>query len=169
MDSLIDQKENKKGTNKIFIVAGILAVLAVAGIVIGVSMMPSPAEEKAAVLENAYREGSEEFDGYNKEIIITTDPRRLYESTTGLGDIVMQISGRIRNKGDKTVTGLEVSVGMVDTKNELIKDKKVLVVPQFKNELAPGETIDLMVNVPGFEEDDDRANARWKVTAIKFK
>jgi hypothetical protein len=35
--------------------------------------------------------------------------------------------------------------------------------------LKPGESIDVTVNIDGFKEDDDRANARWKVTAIKFK
>ncbi len=168
MDAFIDTNKKNKGTKKIFLVAGLIALVAIVGIGIGVFMLPSPEEETQAVLENAFREGSPEFDNYTKEIIISTDPQRLFESYTGLGDIVMQISGRIRNKGDKTITGLEISVGMIDTKNKLIKDRKVLVIPKKYPELKSGEVIDVSVDVPGFKEDDDRANARWKVTAIKF-
>jgi uncharacterized repeat protein (TIGR01451 family) len=35
--------------------------------------------------------------------------------------------------------------------------------------LAPGETIPITLTMDGFTKDDDRANIRWKVTAIKTK
>lgn len=169
MDSFLEEKTEKGGTSKIFIVGALIAIVAVVGIVAGVYMLPTPAEEKEAILENAFREGSPEFDNYTKEIVVTTDTANLKELYTGLGDIIMQIGGKIRNKGDRTITGLEVSVGMVNSKNELIKDKKVLVIPREYPELKPGELIDVLINIPGFSPDDDRANARWKVTAIKLK
>ncbi len=169
MDAFIDSGKTNKGTKKIFIVAVVLGLLAVVGIAVGVYILPSPEEEKQAVLKDVYREGSKQFDEYHKQIIISNDPKQLIEQYTGLGDIIMRVGGKIRNKGDKSLTGLEVSVGMINTKNELIKDKKVLVVPQYHAELKPGEAIDFTVNIPGFSYDDDRANARWKVTAIKFK
>ena len=169
MSSFLEGENEKKGFSKIFLVGAILAVIAVVGIVVGVVIMPTPEEEKQAVLEDSFKEGSPEFDEYTKQIIVSTDPKRLLESTTGLGDIVMQIGGSIYNRGDKSITGLELSVGMIDSKGELIKDKKVLVIPKEHPELKPKETIDVSVNVPGFEPDDDRANARWKVTAIKLK
>jgi hypothetical protein len=169
MDAFLDSGKKNKGTNKIFIVGGLIAVLAVIGIGVGFYLIPSPDEEKQAILEDAYRPGSPEFDKYTKEIIISTDPDRLVESYTGLGDIIMQIGGDIYNKGDKTISGLEVSIGMINRKNELIKDRKVLIIPKQYPELKPGERISVSVNVPGFNPDDDRANARWKVTAIKFK
>lgn len=168
MSSFFEEEKEKKGTNVVFIVGAVIALVAVLGIAYVAIMIPSPEEEKAAVLEDAVREGSPEFENYTKEIIISTDPSRLKEAYTGLGDIVMLIGGRIRNKGNKTVTGLEVSVGMINTKNELIKDKKFLLVPEEHPELKPDETIDVSVKIPGFSEDDDRANARWKVTAIRF-
>ncbi len=168
MSSFLDGNNEKKSTSKIFLVGILLAVIAVFGIGGWVYFLPTPEETKAAILEDAYREGSPEFENYTKEIIITTDTGRLYESYTGLGDIVMQVAGKIRNKGTRTITGLEVSAGMVNTKNELIKEKKVLVIPQNYPSLKPGEVIDVSVNIPGFNKDDDRANARWKVTAIKL-
>lgn len=169
MSSFLEGGNEKKGVSKIFLFGAVLAVLVVVGIVTGVVLMPTPEEEKQAVLEDSFKEGSPEFDEYTKQIVISTDPERLIESTTGLGDIIMQIGGSIYNRGDKTITGLEISVGMINSKGELIRDKKVLVIPKEYPELKPKETIDVSVNVPGFEPDDDRANARWKVTAIKLK
>lgn len=169
MNSFLEGENEKKGINKIFLVGALLAILVISGIVVGVILMPSPEEEKQAVLEDSFKAGSPEFEAYTKQIIVSTDPQRLIESTTGLGDIIMQIGGSIYNRGDKTVTGLEISVGMIDSKGELIRDKKVLVIPKEYPELKPKETIDVSVNVPGFEPNDDRANARWKVTAIKLK
>ncbi len=86
-----------------------------------------------------------------------------------MGEIIMRIGGTIRNKGDRVITGLEISVGMIDTKNEIIREKRYLIVPNKHPELAPKETIDVTASVAGFRPDDDRANARWKVTAIRLK
>ena len=156
--------------NKTALVIGaVVGILIIGGLIVAVSMMPTPTEQEENTLEGAHFPGSPEFDSYTKEIVITTDTDRLQESRTGLGDIVMRIGGRIRNKGDKTVTILEISVGMIDTKNKLIKDKKYLIIPNKYKELGPGETIDVDANVAGFRDDDDRANARWKVTALKYR
>ena len=157
------------GFNKL-LMAGIgLGVVAVAVAVAILLNLPTAENKNKEMLQGAAKEGSPEFDQYWQKLIITNDPRRMQQSKTGLGGIVMGLTGTIRNTGDKTITGLEVSVGMIDTKNELIKDKKVLVVPKYYPELKPGESISVTVNIDGFSEEDDRANARWKVTAMKFK
>lgn len=168
MDSLMSGKRGNPGFGKIMWVAVLIAVLAVAAIVAGIFMIPTEEHKKQEILQGALKEGDPAFDEYTKNIIITNDPNRMQQAQTGLGDVVMQLSGRIRNNGDKTLTGLEVSVGMVDTKNQLIKDKKVMFVPKHYPELKPKETIDVSVSIAGFSNDDDRANARWKVTAIKL-
>ncbi len=168
MDSLFQGKRGNPGIGIGLVLAVVAAVLIVAGLVTVVLMIPTAEEQKNEMLEGAFREGSREFDEYTNEIIITNDAERMKEARTALGSIVMQLSGKIRNIGNRTLTGLEVSVGMLDTKNELIKDTRVLVVPRYHPELKPNESIDITVNISGFTRDDDRANARWKVTAIKF-
>jgi hypothetical protein len=45
----------------------------------------------------------------------------------------------------------------------------MLVIPFQQNELGPNEAIPLTMTMDGFEKSDDRANIRWKVTAIKAK
>lgn len=169
MDEFLSEKPVGK-LNKTVVAAGaVIGVLLIVAIAVGISYLPGAEEKKEDLLADAHLPGSKVFDSYTKEIIITTDTNRLRESRTGLGDVVMRIGGRIRNKGDKTITGLEIAVGMVDTKNELIREKRYLIIPTKYKELGPHETIDVDANVAGFRPDDDRANARWRVTALKLK
>lgn len=79
----------------------------------------------------------------------------------------MYINGKIRNKGQKTITALEVNVGVVTQFNAVLRERRILVVPVQQPSLGPGETIPITLTLDGFAKDDDRANIRWKVTAIK--
>ncbi|MCV4691579.1 hypothetical protein OFC38_36095, partial [Escherichia coli] len=59
---------------------------------------PSMEEQKAAVLSDAYREGSPEFQDLTKDIIISTSEDTV-EYQNAFGKISMSIKGKIRNKG----------------------------------------------------------------------
>lgn len=170
MDTLLqNQKKTKKGVNKVLILAALIAIVLIAGGIYLWSRQPTLEEQKQQELVGAHLEGSPEFENYTKEIIITTDMDRTIESKTPLGAISMMIHGDIRNKGDKTVDGMQVKVGVVDPFNNVIKEKKVMVVPNQAEELKPNETIHVAVPIDGFTKDQDRANVRWKVTAIRFE
>jgi hypothetical protein len=132
------------------------------------SFRPPMDEQVAQILAGAYREGSPEFAEVTKDIIISTDDRTV-ESPTGLGTISMFINGTIRNKGTKTITVLEVNVAVVTQFNKVLKERRIVVVPIQQATLGPGETIPITLTMDGFSKDDDRANIRWKVTAIKTK
>ena len=148
-------REEKKGVNKVFIV-GIVAGLAVIAVGIWLlSFRPS-------------RDDQTEYDALEKDIVISTDDNTV-ESPTGMGSISMFIHGKIRNKGEKTIDILEVNVGVVTQFKEFLKQKRILVVPVQRAELGPGETIPITLTLDGFSKDDDRADIRWKVTAIHAK
>lgn len=124
------------------------------------------AEQTAKLLEGSYREGSPEFAALNKDIIIATDDNTV-ESPMGLGTVSMFIKGKVRNKGTRNISTLEVNVAVVTQKNEVLREKRILVVPIQQPILAPDQTIPITLTLDGFDRKDDRANIRWKVTAIK--
>lgn len=166
METYLDKEPEKKGINKVFIGALIFG-LAVVGVGIWLlSLQPSREETMAAILNGSYREGTPEFDVLTKDIIISTDPKTI-ESPTAFGTIMMAIHGNIRNKGTKMINGLEVNVGVIDPYNKVLKEKRVMVVPVQQPQLGPGQTIPVTTTLDGFSRDDDRANVRWKVTAIR--
>ncbi len=164
-----NQNKNKKGINKVFLISILAAVLLIAGGIYLWSFQPTIEEQKQQQLEGAYLEGSPEFENYTKELIITTDLDKTIESPTGLGTISMMIHGDIRNKGDKNINGLQVKVGVVDKYEKPLKEKLVMVVPNQVEKLNSKETIHVVVPMDGFAKDADRANIRWKVTAIRFE
>lgn len=166
MDNLFEKKEEKKGFNIGFLIGGIIGVFVI-GIIILVAMQrPSMVEQEAAVLADALRPDSSQFQEITKDIIISTGDNTV-QYANAFGGISMAIVGNIRNKGNRAINGLEVNVAVVDQFNQQIKDKSVLVVPRQQEILAPGDSIPITLTLDGFTRDDDRANIRWKVTAIR--
>ncbi len=154
--------------NKSFLIAILIAVLLVAGGVLLIwKLQPSMSEQQEQALSGAVREGMPGFSEITRRIVAETNEEQTWSSPVGTGYVMMQIAGRIRNNSDKTLTGLEINVSVVDISGKVVKDNTLLVVPTQKKKLAPKEQMDVTVRIDGFNPDDDRANIRWKVTAIK--
>ncbi len=166
MDDIFKPEEKKRGINKVFIAAMLIGVVAIGAVICYLSLTPSIDVQTAKILEGAYREGSPEYAELNKDIIISTDDKTV-QSPMATGKISMFIHGNIRNKGTRTINILEVSVSVVTQFNDVLRTRNVLVVPVQQTTLGPGETIPITLTFDGFNKDDDRANIRWKVTAIK--
>lgn len=170
MDTLLRTEDGeKKGFNKVLLAALLIGTLLVAGAVYLLSFTRSADEQTQEILADSFLEGTPEFEQYTKDIVIQTDMDNIMQAKTALGTIMMTIHANIRNKGQRTVTGLEVKVGVVDMLGKVLREKKVIVVPKQQQTLAPGQRIPVVGTVEGFREDEDRANVRWKVTAIRVE
>jgi hypothetical protein len=166
MEPFLEPQEKKQGINKGYVIGALVGILIIAAAIFVLTRQPSMEEQKANVLEGSFREGSPEFEAITKDIIIATGDDTV-QSPNAFGSISMYIAGKIRNKGSKVINGLEVNVAVVDSFNQVLKEKRVLVVPTQTPQLGPGETIDIHLEIAGFDRKDDRANIRWKVTAIR--
>jgi hypothetical protein len=166
MDAFLEPQRPKPGINKILIVGALAGVVILGAAIWLLSRQPSMKDQMASILEGSYREGSPEFEQITKDIIISTSDDTV-QSPNAFGSISMYIRGTIRNKGERVINGLEVKVAVVDSFNQVLRDKRVLVVPTQRPQLGPGETIPLSLEISGFDRKDDRANIRWKVTAIR--
>lgn len=170
MDNLFAHEEKKQGMNKGLLIGGLVGIVLIAIVVLIAMQRPSMDDQKAAVLADALREDSPEFQDITKDIIIGTDADKTVQFPNQLnGMISMSITGNIRNKGSRTLNGLEVNAAVVDQFNQVLREKKVLVIPTQRELLGPGETIPITLALDGFKQDDDRANIRWKVTAIRVR
>jgi len=154
--------------NKSFLGAILVAVFIVAGGIYFISkFQPSMQEQHEQALSGAVREGMPGFSEITKRIVAETDEEKTWSSPVGTGFVMMEIAGRIRNNSDKNLTGLEINVSVVDSFGKVVKDNTLLVVPNQKKKLAPKEQMNVIVRIDGFDPKDDRAQIRWKVTAIK--
>lgn len=166
MSDIFGNGKKEKRSNKIFLIGILIAILAIAGVAAILLTRPSMDDQMAAFLNGAYREGSPEFAQMTKDIIISTDDNTI-ESPTGMGTISMFIKGNIKNRGTRTFTALEVSVSVVDQMKQVLKERKIIVVPVQQKTLPPDSTIPITLTMDGFDKRSDRADIRWKVTAIK--
>ena len=156
----------KRRVNPVFLGAAVFGVVLIGLLIWWLSLKPSMEEQTQRILQGSFREDSPEFAELTKDIIISTDPNTI-QSPMAMGGISMFISGTIRNKGTKTLDALEINVAVVTQFNQVLKEKRILVVPTQVPQLEPGQTIPVTVSLDGFSKDDDRANIRWKVTAIR--
>ena len=170
METLNEVNKKKGGFSKIMLGAVAFAVIIIAGSVYLLSFQPTIEEQKLKMLEGAFVAGMPEFDKLANDIIFTTDAENTTESYTGLGNIMMSVPATIANKSNETITLLQVRLGVVDQKNEVVKERDVVVVPGLRADiLPPNETIKIVQTLDGFDPKADRAMVRWRVTAIKIK
>jgi hypothetical protein len=166
MDDIFQSQPARRKINPVFIGAAAFGIVAIGIAIWLLSFKPSMEEQTARILQGSLREGDAEFSLLTRDIIISTDPNTI-QSPMAMGGISMFISGTIRNKGERTLDALEVNVAVVTQFNEVLKEKRILVVPTQVPQLEPGQTIPVTVSLDGFKKEDDRANIRWKVTAIR--
>lgn len=168
MESFLeDKKPEPKGINYGLVIGVGVGLLLIGIAALLIAIQPPAEDQRAKMLEGAYTEGSPEFAAISKDIVIATDDRTV-ESPNATGTISMYIVGTIRNKGPKTITALEVNVSVVDLQNQVIKEKRILPVPVQHTQLGPNETLNpVTLSLEGFDPKAERANIRWKVTAIK--
>src|SRR4030095_710802 len=167
MDGFLEPQEEKRRINKSLIVGAMVGIVLVAAGIWLLTRQPSMEDQKASILEGSFHEGSPEFAQLTKDIIISTATDTV-QSPNAFGSISMYIGGKIRNKGDKVINGLEVNVAVVDSFNTVLEEKRGLVDPTQTPQLGPGDIIDIHLEIAGFDRKDDRANIRWKVTAIRL-
>ena len=166
MDGFLEPQGNKRGFNWTLVIGSLVGLLLIGAAIWVLMQQPSMDDQKATILEGSWREGSPEFDQITKDIIIATADDTV-QSPNAFGTISMYIHGTIRNKGQRVINGLEINVAVVDSFNQVLREERRLVVPTQRPQLGPGETIDVRLEISGFTPKDDRANIRWKVTAIR--
>lgn len=170
MENFLQEKKEPRSINKVLVGALLAAAALVIGAVWLLTLMPTAEDQIQQQMAGAFYEGSPEFEAYTRNIIITTDFDRTTEGRLPLdGSIQMDINGTLRNRGNKPINLLELNVGVIDRQNKVIKEKKILVVPTNKlTQLGANEMMNVSAQISGFTDKHDRANVRWKVTAIRF-
>ena len=121
-------------------------------------------------IEGALRPGSPEFDQYRQKIPL--DKPEATEAARAIGDIVMTLKTTVRNFSGRTINGLEIYAAVVDSQGKPVKERTVVAVPSRRTgqmELEHNQVLEVPVMLEGMRKEDDRANIKMEVTAIRFK
>src|SRR5436190_2910873 len=165
MEQFLEQKSEKKGINKVFVIALLGAAVLIGVVIFAMSFRPSLEDRMAAVLATAVHEGEPGFVELTNDVVLSND--NSIESPMATGKISMFLHGRAFNRGKRKITVLEIEARVVTQVNQVLRERRMLVVPFQQETFGPNETIPLTMTMDGFETSDDRANIRWRVTAIK--
>ena len=160
-DKVGHREESDKTRRLIFIVAGAIAIVLLAGIVVYLKTRPEP---KAAVvldqkLEGGIRAGSPDFEKF-RDLIKLDDPEGEYARSVS-GGIEMRMATTARNFTGRTITGLEMKGSVVGLEDKVIKDRTQIVIPSNAlSELENNQTARVPISIPGFKGEE---------AAIRFK
>ena len=181
--SITEEKLNQRdGADKtrriIFVIAGLVAVLLIAGLIFYLKTRPQPPATLVLdqKLEGGLRAGSPDFEKYHQAIKLD-EPDADYNNTVA-GSIQMNLATTVRNFTGRTISGLEMKGTVTDLEGKTIKERTMVVIPSpsgIVSELENNQTARVPLAIPGFKgEESDRieggqAKIKMEVTAVKFK
>jgi hypothetical protein len=170
METILQKEKEARGVNKVLLAALLVGAIIVAGAFFAIWKFQSNVQEqKAQALVGAVREGAPEFAVLTRRIIIENDAENTWESPLGIGTVMMSIAGKVKNKSDQNLTGLEIEVSVLDRMGKAVKKTVETIIPNQIEKLGPQQEMDVVVRIEGFDKEDDRARIQWKVTAIKVE
>ena len=120
-------------------------------------------------MQNAVREGSPEFEALKSRVLVLEQPDLATQSQNAAGGITMTLRGIIKNFSGKTLTGLEVIASVVDENGKAIKEKTAILIPTQVSPIENNKSALASIDMAGFSPKDNRANFKFRVTAIKVE
>jgi hypothetical protein len=171
-----DASDNSRRT--VFIIAGLVAALLVAGLVWFLKTRPEPQVAAGPAnqrLENGLRAGSPDFEKY-RDLIKLDEPEAVSQGNVA-GGLEMVLATTVRNFTGRTISGLEMKGTVTDLEDKPLKERVLITIPSMGlDELENNKTARVKITIPGFNKEEDRARIesgqakiKMEVTAITLK
>jgi hypothetical protein len=143
-----------------------VAFAVIIGVVLTVSRQRAiEAPPSQPSLPDASRAGSPEFEAYRQLIHIESEPEG---SENLLGQVLVAVKGILRNRGDRTLTGVEVRAVVLDADGNQIGDRIATPVPRQRPQLGPGESMLVQVRVDNVPAGANPVAARLELSGLRF-
>jgi flagellar basal body-associated protein FliL len=138
------EADAKTSRSRSIMIVAITAAVFIA-IIAGVFYVNHHKQSGARVESEPYRPGSPPFDSYAKFIDI--EQQEPQGSENMLRQVIVVARAILQNRGDKTLTQIEVRAVVYDQAGNAVADRKALPVPKVRSQLGPGESMLVQVNV----------------------
>jgi len=112
------------------------------------------------------RPGMPEFEQLREKIVV--DQPVAGESTRSPNSFVIEVGATVRNATGRTINGLEIRAGVLDSQHFSVSERTVLIVPARQTALEPDEAIKVRVLLEGIGPAAERLNPLMEVTGIGF-
>lgn len=155
---------------KIFIGAAILSALLIAALVFWATRSGPSGPAQQPRLAGAIRADAPEFARVRELLMVDFNPDdHALESTRAIGDVVINMTPKVRNFTGRTVNGLELQATVIDPAGNPLQQRTVIPIPNRQPELEPNKVLEVPIRMEGFRKDDVRANIRVELTGVTFK
>ena len=135
----------ERDRSRALLIVGAIATLMLA-LMITALTMSKPTSEKE--VENMVRAGSAEFDAYKNKVVLEVNPdsKMVYPNMIGMWQLA--VTATLSNRGDRELTGIEVTGKMINLEDKVIAHTSVRPIPRIQSApLKPGESITVKVKV----------------------
>lgn len=179
-DSKSEKETEQKRSYLLMVLGGVGALLLAVVVIFLGSRSPRPPQNAAssqtlpggqqAKLEGAVRPGSPEFDSYKDKI--TLEKIDIPVSSNMLGMTRFAVNSRLTNKGDRVITGVELTANAYDLENKLVAQNTSLPIPRARTEpLKPGESmrVTTIIDLPASIREGDISDIKHLVSGLRFQ
>jgi hypothetical protein len=141
-----------------------VAVLVVLAAIIVVSSKSSSKPSAEATMPQA---GSAEFDSYASFVKINNLDK--WTSSTLIGRRLAILRAVVQNTGDRTIIGLKLRGTVVGLGGETLSQRISTQIPRVRQSLAPGETMQVTVQIDPIPDPGEMSDMTLDVYALKLK
>ena len=174
------EKETEQSRSRLVMVLGAVGALALAVVVVLLSRSShnsqpvTPAQAlpggTQAKLEDAVRSGAPEFESYKAQIVI--DEAETLASQNMLGMTQFIVKGRLLNRGNRTLTGVELAAKVYSLDEKVVAQNTSLPIPRLRTEpLKPGDSmrVTIKVDTPSNITEDMVMKVVPEVSGLRFQ
>jgi hypothetical protein len=179
-ESETDQMTEQRRSRMLMVLGGIGA-LALAMVILllwkGTRTTPSLATEEKLPggpqmrLEDAVRAGTPEFDTYKAKV--TLEDHDKLASSNPLGMTQLILNAKLTNRGDRTLTGIELSLRAMSyaEPGKTLALNFSLPVPRKRTQLPPGESmaVTMKVDLPSKISEGEVSDLVPELTGLRFQ
>lgn len=145
---------------------GSVAVLLIAAVVV---LLARYRPQPAFALDNAERPGAAAFEAYKDKLEIEIIDKITHPNMVGMFQV--EVKARLHNRGDRTLTGVEIAGKMLDMDDKSLSERLSFPIPRVREEpLKPGESVAFSVKVdaPAKVSEGDVKDVIVELRALRF-
>jgi hypothetical protein len=166
------EKATEQRRSRLIMLLGAVGALILAAVVVYFTrLQPSPqaTAPAQATLENAVRAGAPEFESYKDKLTVEDKDVLVYPNLLGMTQY--RIKGKLLNRGDRTLIGIEVAGKLIGAEDKTLAENTSLPIPRQRSQLKPGESmpIDFKVDAPASIKRDDVWNVIVEIRGLRFQ
>ncbi len=179
-ESETEQMIEQRRSRTLLVWGGIGALaLAVVILVLARGMRPAPTLATSEQLpggpqtrlDSALRAGVPEFDAYKSKITLEDHDKLVYPNLSGMTQLV--VNARLTNRGDRTITGIELSLRAMSyaEPGTTLALNYSLPIPRKRSQLPPGEAmpVTMKVDLPSNRSEGEVSDLVPEITGLRFQ